>query len=175
MLSFLSKFLKETKGQLFLIFGLFSGLKGSLQRLQLEYVDVVFANRPDSNTPMEGEWRNLIKASPVIDSSSATYSTLNRKWNIFRLISLNMKNKNLSSWCLSASVFTLKAKAVYPASYQSSRCRHWESLQGEGAHFLKVYFTSVISSSKTIKLIGRGVYNPATLFWSRSPQGLPIL
>uniref|UniRef100_A0A8C2KA19 Voltage-gated potassium channel subunit beta-1 n=1 Tax=Cyprinus carpio TaxID=7962 RepID=A0A8C2KA19_CYPCA len=30
------------------------GLKGSLQRLQLEYVDVVFANRPDSNTPMEG-------------------------------------------------------------------------------------------------------------------------
>uniref|UniRef100_A0A8C1HXB3 Voltage-gated potassium channel subunit beta-1 n=1 Tax=Cyprinus carpio carpio TaxID=630221 RepID=A0A8C1HXB3_CYPCA len=29
------------------------GLKGSLQRLQLEYVDVVFANRPDSNTPME--------------------------------------------------------------------------------------------------------------------------
>uniref|UniRef100_A0AAQ6IR23 Voltage-gated potassium channel subunit beta-1 n=1 Tax=Anabas testudineus TaxID=64144 RepID=A0AAQ6IR23_ANATE len=31
------------------------GLKGSLQRMQLEYVDVVFANRPDSNTPMEGE------------------------------------------------------------------------------------------------------------------------
>jgi len=33
---------------------LFPGLKASLQRLQLEYVDVVFANRPDSNTPMEG-------------------------------------------------------------------------------------------------------------------------
>uniref|UniRef100_A0A3P8XTY1 Voltage-gated potassium channel subunit beta-1 n=1 Tax=Esox lucius TaxID=8010 RepID=A0A3P8XTY1_ESOLU len=29
------------------------GLKGSLQRMQLEYVDVVFANRPDNNTPME--------------------------------------------------------------------------------------------------------------------------
>ncbi|KAK3513297.1 hypothetical protein QTP70_009784 [Hemibagrus guttatus] len=29
------------------------GLRGSLQRLQLEYVDVVFANRPDNNTPME--------------------------------------------------------------------------------------------------------------------------
>uniref|UniRef100_A0A3B3QU68 Voltage-gated potassium channel subunit beta-1 n=1 Tax=Paramormyrops kingsleyae TaxID=1676925 RepID=A0A3B3QU68_9TELE len=28
-------------------------LKGSLQRMQLEYVDVVFANRPDNNTPME--------------------------------------------------------------------------------------------------------------------------
>lgn len=35
-----------------------SGLKGSLQRMQLEYVDVVFANRPDSNTPMEGESAN---------------------------------------------------------------------------------------------------------------------
>lgn len=32
----------------------FVGLKASLQRLQLEYVDVVFANRPDNNTPMEG-------------------------------------------------------------------------------------------------------------------------
>lgn len=31
-----------------------AGLKASLERLQLEYVDVVFANRPDPNTPMEG-------------------------------------------------------------------------------------------------------------------------
>ena len=30
------------------------GLRASLERLQLEYVDVVFANRPDPNTPMEG-------------------------------------------------------------------------------------------------------------------------
>lgn len=37
----------------------FPGLKGSLQRMQLEYVDVVFANRPDSNTPMEGEENEL--------------------------------------------------------------------------------------------------------------------
>ncbi|MED6244640.1 Voltage-gated potassium channel subunit beta-1, partial [Ilyodon furcidens] len=29
------------------------GLKASLERLQLDYVDVVFANRPDPNTPME--------------------------------------------------------------------------------------------------------------------------
>ncbi|NXN04556.1 KCAB1 protein, partial [Sylvia borin] len=33
--------------------GTVGGLKASLQRLQLEYVDVVFANRPDNNTPME--------------------------------------------------------------------------------------------------------------------------
>lgn len=32
-----------------------AGLKASLERLQLDYVDVVFANRPDPNTPMEGE------------------------------------------------------------------------------------------------------------------------
>lgn len=31
------------------------GLKASLERMQLEYVDVVFANRPDPNTPMEGK------------------------------------------------------------------------------------------------------------------------
>lgn len=31
-----------------------TGLRASLERLQLEYVDVVFANRPDSNTPIEG-------------------------------------------------------------------------------------------------------------------------
>ncbi|XP_066565535.1 voltage-gated potassium channel subunit beta-1-like isoform X3 [Amia ocellicauda] len=39
------------------------GLKGSLQRLQLEYVDVVFANRPDNNTPMEGTSKDDISHS----------------------------------------------------------------------------------------------------------------
>lgn len=40
--------------ELILYFLYFVGLKASLGRLQLEYVDVVFANRPDPNTPMEG-------------------------------------------------------------------------------------------------------------------------
>lgn len=31
------------------------GLKGSLDRLQMEYVDIVFANKPDPHTPMEGK------------------------------------------------------------------------------------------------------------------------
>ena len=31
------------------------GLKGSLERLQMEYVDIVFANKPDPHTPMEGK------------------------------------------------------------------------------------------------------------------------
>ncbi len=30
------------------------GLKASLERLQLDYVDIVFANKPDSSVPMEG-------------------------------------------------------------------------------------------------------------------------
>ena len=31
------------------------GLRGSLSRLQLDYVDIVFANRNDVNSPMEGD------------------------------------------------------------------------------------------------------------------------
>ncbi|XP_054996174.1 voltage-gated potassium channel subunit beta-2 isoform X2 [Sorex araneus] len=41
------------------------GLRASLERLQLEYVDVVFANRPDPNTPMEGD--------PFSSSKSRTF------------------------------------------------------------------------------------------------------
>uniref|UniRef100_A0A671MA27 Voltage-gated potassium channel subunit beta-2-like n=1 Tax=Sinocyclocheilus anshuiensis TaxID=1608454 RepID=A0A671MA27_9TELE len=42
------------------------GLKASLERLQLEYVDVVFANRPDPNTPMEGTSQSqLICSKPL--------------------------------------------------------------------------------------------------------------
>ncbi|XP_067095753.1 voltage-gated potassium channel subunit beta-2-like isoform X1 [Osmerus mordax] len=41
------------------------GLRASLERLQLEYVDVVFANRPDPNTPMEGD--------PFYTSKSRTF------------------------------------------------------------------------------------------------------
>uniref|UniRef100_A0AAX7SUL0 Voltage-gated potassium channel subunit beta-1 n=1 Tax=Astatotilapia calliptera TaxID=8154 RepID=A0AAX7SUL0_ASTCA len=32
------------------------GLRGSLSRLQLDYVDIVFANRNDVNSPMEGQF-----------------------------------------------------------------------------------------------------------------------
>uniref|UniRef100_A0A672YP29 Voltage-gated potassium channel subunit beta-1 n=1 Tax=Sphaeramia orbicularis TaxID=375764 RepID=A0A672YP29_9TELE len=49
---------------------LISGLKGSLQRMQMEYVDVVFANRPDSNTPME----EIVRAMTyVINQGMAMY------------------------------------------------------------------------------------------------------
>uniref|UniRef100_A0AAR2IHG9 Voltage-gated potassium channel subunit beta-1 n=1 Tax=Pygocentrus nattereri TaxID=42514 RepID=A0AAR2IHG9_PYGNA len=41
-------------------------LRASLERLQLEYVDVVFANRPDPNTPMEGDPFNTSKSRTFI-------------------------------------------------------------------------------------------------------------
>ncbi|XP_050952381.1 voltage-gated potassium channel subunit beta-1-like isoform X4 [Labeo rohita] len=46
------------------------GLRASLERLQLEYVDVVFANRPDSNTPMEETVRAM---THVINQGMAMY------------------------------------------------------------------------------------------------------
>ncbi|XP_041701973.1 voltage-gated potassium channel subunit beta-2 isoform X5 [Coregonus clupeaformis] len=46
------------------------GLRASLDRLQLEYVDVVFANRPDPNTPMEETVRAM---THVINQGMAMY------------------------------------------------------------------------------------------------------
>lgn len=152
----------------------FPGLKGSLQRLQLEYVDVVFANRPDSNTPMEGEWRSLIETVELtILAWWLIPLTVGNEINIFRLIGLNMKNKNLSSRCLSNSIFTLKANAQHPASSLFFHYSFLKLLQALGLWlllgtvltFFQVHFTSVIPSTKTIKLIGRRVYNTAIIIW----------
>ncbi|XP_053173031.1 voltage-gated potassium channel subunit beta-2-like [Scomber japonicus] len=46
------------------------GLRASLDRLQLEYVDVVFANRPDPNTPIEETVRAM---THVINQGMAMY------------------------------------------------------------------------------------------------------
>ena len=114
----------------------------------------------------------------VIDSSLTTYSTPSKKWNIFSLIWLNMENNNFSSRCLSASAFTLTANTQNPASSLFFKVVAGIGIvapAGYSAHFFQVHFTSVIPSTKTIKLIGRGVYNPAIIIWSKSPEGLPIL
>uniref|UniRef100_A0A3Q1JVT4 Voltage-gated potassium channel subunit beta-1 n=1 Tax=Anabas testudineus TaxID=64144 RepID=A0A3Q1JVT4_ANATE len=59
-----------------------SGLKGSLQRMQLEYVDVVFANRPDSNTPME----EIVRAmTHVINQGMAMYWGTSR-WSAMEIM-----------------------------------------------------------------------------------------
>ncbi|XP_031732248.1 voltage-gated potassium channel subunit beta-2-like [Anarrhichthys ocellatus] len=46
------------------------GLRASLERLQLEYIDVVFANRPDPNTPIEETVRAM---THVINHGMALY------------------------------------------------------------------------------------------------------
>ncbi|KAM4613465.1 voltage-gated potassium channel subunit beta-2 isoform 3-T3 [Polymixia lowei] len=50
------------------------GLKASLERLQLEYVDVVFANRPDPNTPMEE--RLLYTTYDVMENNNDVFTVL---------------------------------------------------------------------------------------------------
>lgn len=54
---------------------LVTGLRGSLSRLQLDYVDIVFANRNDVNSPMEGQlFRCLFTYhEPVIALISCVY------------------------------------------------------------------------------------------------------
>uniref|UniRef100_A0A3Q2Z5S1 Voltage-gated potassium channel subunit beta-1 n=1 Tax=Hippocampus comes TaxID=109280 RepID=A0A3Q2Z5S1_HIPCM len=59
-----------------------AGLKGSLQRMQLEYVDVVFANRPDSNTPME----EIVRAmTHVINQGMSMYWGTSR-WSAMEIM-----------------------------------------------------------------------------------------
>uniref|UniRef100_A0A8C4V6Z9 Voltage-gated potassium channel subunit beta-1 n=1 Tax=Falco tinnunculus TaxID=100819 RepID=A0A8C4V6Z9_FALTI len=63
-------------------FFVLSGLKASLQRLQLEYVDVVFANRPDNNTPME----EIVRAmTHVINQGMAMYWGTSR-WSAMEIM-----------------------------------------------------------------------------------------
>ncbi|XP_062901873.1 voltage-gated potassium channel subunit beta-1a isoform X1 [Mobula hypostoma] len=58
------------------------GLKASLQRMQLEYVDVVFANRPDTNTPME----EIVRAMTyVINQGMAMYWGTSR-WSAMEIM-----------------------------------------------------------------------------------------
>ncbi|XP_056454813.1 voltage-gated potassium channel subunit beta-2-like isoform X4 [Gadus chalcogrammus] len=58
------------------------GLRASLERLQLEYVDVVFANRPDPNTPMEETVRAM---THVINQGMAMYWGTSR-WSAMEIM-----------------------------------------------------------------------------------------
>uniref|UniRef100_A0A4W5N6A4 Voltage-gated potassium channel subunit beta-1 n=1 Tax=Hucho hucho TaxID=62062 RepID=A0A4W5N6A4_9TELE len=61
---------------------LYWGGKSSLQRMQLEYVDVVFANRPDSNTPME----EIVRAmTHVINQGMSMYWGTSR-WSAMEIM-----------------------------------------------------------------------------------------
>ncbi|XP_042299954.1 voltage-gated potassium channel subunit beta-3-like, partial [Sceloporus undulatus] len=57
-------------------------LKGSLQRLQLDYVDIVFANRMDANSPME----EIVRAMTyVINQGMAMYWGTSR-WSAMEIM-----------------------------------------------------------------------------------------
>ncbi|KAM9856303.1 voltage-gated potassium channel subunit beta-2-like [Aulostomus maculatus] len=58
------------------------GLRASLERLQLEYVDVVFANRPDPNTPIEETVRAM---THVINQGMAMYWGTSR-WSYMEIM-----------------------------------------------------------------------------------------
>lgn len=47
------------------------GLRGSLSRLQLDYVDIVFANRNDVNSPMEGDELESIRCNAASGTRAA--------------------------------------------------------------------------------------------------------
>ncbi|KAM4611675.1 voltage-gated potassium channel subunit beta-2-like [Polymixia lowei] len=58
------------------------GLRGSLERLQLDYVDIVFANRTDINSPME----EVVRAMTfVIEQGMAMYWGTSR-WNAIEIM-----------------------------------------------------------------------------------------
>nr|XP_024655572.1 voltage-gated potassium channel subunit beta-3 isoform X2 [Maylandia zebra] len=58
------------------------GLRGSLSRLQLDYVDIVFANRTDVNAPME----EIVRAMTfVIEQGMAMYWGTSR-WNVVEIM-----------------------------------------------------------------------------------------
>ncbi|XP_075062557.1 voltage-gated potassium channel subunit beta-3 isoform X2 [Mixophyes fleayi] len=58
------------------------GLRGSLERLQLEYVDIVFANRMDANSPME----EIVRAMTfVINQGMAMYWGTSR-WSAMEIM-----------------------------------------------------------------------------------------
>uniref|UniRef100_A0AAX7T4C7 NADP-dependent oxidoreductase domain-containing protein n=1 Tax=Astatotilapia calliptera TaxID=8154 RepID=A0AAX7T4C7_ASTCA len=59
-----------------------AGLRGSLSRLQLDYVDIVFANRTDVNAPME----EIVRAMTfVIEQGMAMYWGTSR-WNVVEIM-----------------------------------------------------------------------------------------
>ena len=57
------------------------GIKNSLQRLQLEYVDVIMAHRPDRITPMEEIVRGFTQ---IINSGQAHYWGTS-EWSAFEI------------------------------------------------------------------------------------------
>lgn len=51
-------------------------MRASLQRLQLNYIDIVIIHKADPMCPMEGGYSDLIERGPVsLTSAESTYGT----------------------------------------------------------------------------------------------------
>ncbi|ELK28058.1 Voltage-gated potassium channel subunit beta-2 [Myotis davidii] len=104
------------------------GLKASLERLQLEYVDVVFANRPDPNTPMEETVRAM---THVINQGMAMYWGTSR-WSSMEImvrVSVARQFNLLPPICEQAEYHMFQREKVERAG--PNRCPG--SLRGGGA------------------------------------------
>lgn len=62
------------------LFYVFVGLKASLERLQLDYVDIVFANKPDPHTPMEGK----LQKCPIYLLKEKNNGENSKKWKLYK-------------------------------------------------------------------------------------------
>lgn len=58
------------------------GVKASLERLQLEYVDIVFANKPDATTPME----EIVRAFTHLINTDKTFYWATSRWNSMEIM-----------------------------------------------------------------------------------------
>jgi aryl-alcohol dehydrogenase-like predicted oxidoreductase len=58
------------------------GVKASLERLQLDYVDIVFANKPDAHTPME----EIVRAFTHLINNDLTFYWGTSRWNTMEIM-----------------------------------------------------------------------------------------
>lgn len=58
------------------------GLKASLDRLQLDYVDIVFANKPDTHTPME----EIVRAFTHVINSNLSFYWGTSRWSSMEIM-----------------------------------------------------------------------------------------
>lgn len=88
------------------------GLRASLERLQLDYVDLVFANKPDASVPMEGEknrriQKNLSKIFQFVEIVRAFTQVINdnlcfywgtSRWSPMEIMVKRTKRRRKKHW-----------------------------------------------------------------------------
>jgi aryl-alcohol dehydrogenase-like predicted oxidoreductase len=62
------------------------GVKSSLERLQLDYVDIVFANKPDTHTPME----EIVRAFTHLINNDLAFYWGTSRWSSMEIMVWNL-------------------------------------------------------------------------------------